>query len=158
MPALGSLYKGNLYVVRFVLGFLVLVTITPSQVATEEPGLRRFTVAEDIGLTQFGDSIMFSRDGQYFVAVSERGRLDLNRPESSLRVYVTEEIHHFLSQLDPTEPRLPFWTISKSTYQEGPIINNVRWLADSSGLVFLAKTASGNDQLFLANLRTKKVQ
>ena len=115
-------------------------------------------MADDIELAQVGQIVMFSPDTRYFVATSDRGRLDLNRPESSLRVYSTEEIHQFLLRPDTANKPLPLWTISKSTYKDGPIISDVRWLPDSSGFVFLAKTRSGNDQLFLANIRPKAVQ
>src|SRR5882762_10207522 len=50
-----------------------------------------FTVAEEIGLAHFGDpygwqteDVEFSPDGKYFTVCTECGRLDLNRPESSL--------------------------------------------------------------------------
>src|SRR5260370_30167528 len=120
--------------------------------ATAEKRSTRFTVADDIGLTQLGHNVLFSPNRRYFVVMSERGRLDLNRPESSIRVYVAEDVRHFLSQASAANVPLPLWIISKSTYREGPIISNVRWLADSSSFVFLARTASGNDQLFLANI------
>jgi dipeptidyl aminopeptidase/acylaminoacyl peptidase len=102
--------------------------------------------------------VTFSPDDRYFAVVSERGRLDLNRSESTLRVYVTEDVHHFLSRPDTTDEPSPFWTVSKATYKDGPIISDLRWLPDSSGLMFLAKTAGGNDRLFLANIQAKTIQ
>src|SRR5437773_3600953 len=51
-----------------------------------------FTVVEDISLSQFGDSwtaqaeaVGFSPDGKFFAVCTQRGRLDLNRVEGSLR-------------------------------------------------------------------------
>src|SRR5258708_3690595 len=46
---------------------------------------------------------------------------------------------------------------SKSTYKDGPIITHIRWLPDSSGVGFLTKTATGHNQLFLGDLKTKTV-
>ena len=53
---------------------------------------RPFTVAEEIGLSLFIPDMgranpRFSPDGEYFAVYSQRGRLDLNRPEYSLRFY-----------------------------------------------------------------------
>ena len=125
---------------------------------------RRFTVADDIGLVHFGAPysgdarpITFSPDGRYFVVDTERGLLDQDRLESTLRVYRTQSIHQFLLQSElPGEPS-PVWVLSKATYKDGPIITKIRWLADSNGIAFLAKTASGNDELFFADIRTKNV-
>ena len=147
----------NLAVARFLLavGELLLALTLPIAAQT---GPRRFTVADDIGITQVGSEVMFSPDGRFFIVESDRGRLDLNRVESSLRVYSTDDIHKLVSEPNTQQEPSPLWSITKSTYKEGPIISSVRWLPDSSGFMFLAKTASGNDQLFLANPHTRKVK
>src|ERR1700704_5157682 len=61
------------------------------------------TVAEEIGLAHFGDpyggeaeAVQFSPDGQYFAALTERGRLDLDRPEDTLRIYRAQDVLTFL--------------------------------------------------------------
>src|SRR5258708_5706098 len=124
----------------------------------------RFTVEDDIGVAHFGDiytgmaePITFSPDGLYFVVDTERGVLDQNRPESTLRVYRTEDVSQFLSHPEMIGEPSPAWMFSKSTFKDGPIITHIRWLSDSSGFAFLAKTVSGNNELFLADLRTKSV-
>ncbi len=122
---------------------------------------RHFTVADDIRAVHFGDPYLdqvapltFSPNGQYFVVATERGLLTKDRPESTLRVYRTRDIHHFLQSRATLAPS-PFWILSKSTYKDGPIITRVRWLANSRGFAFLQKTPEGKDQLFLANLRAR---
>ena len=40
--------------------------------------------------------MQFSPDGNYFVVWTERGRLDLNRVEDSVRFYRTGDIQNFL--------------------------------------------------------------
>lgn len=123
-----------------------------------EASKRRFTVADDIGLVQFGyPGYAFSPNGRYFVVDTTRGRLELNRPEDTLRVYRTEDVRQLLSHRGNGPEPLPVWTLSKSTYKDGPIISKTRWLADSSGIAFLAKTTTGNDQLFLADVKTRTV-
>ena len=121
-----------------------------------------FTLADDIGLTHFAaglvDAVLFSPDERLFSVSAERGRLDLNRPEASLRVYRTDDIRKFLRRRDNTGEPAPILTVTKSSYKSGPIVSDVRWLADSSGLAFLAKTESGNDQLWMADVLAKDLQ
>ena len=52
-----------------------------------------FTVADEIGVAQFQDYVasnaqfvQFSPDGEYLAAYIERGRVDLNQVEGSLRI------------------------------------------------------------------------
>lgn len=120
-----------------------------------------FTVVDDIGISYFdggaADAGIFSPDGRFFVVGSERGRLVLNRLESSLRIFRTEDIGHLLSRADTTGEPAPFWALTKFTHKTGPVVTNIRWLPDSSGVAFLAKIASGNDRLYIADIRTRTV-
>jgi dipeptidyl aminopeptidase/acylaminoacyl peptidase len=155
MPLLKRLTQESVFC--FVLAVAeLLVAGAPS--VTAQTGARRFTVADDIGLTQVSSQIAFSPDDRFFIVTSDRGRLDLNRVESSLRVYPTDDITHFLSDSKVQQEPSPLWTISKSTYKDGPIISDVQWLDDSSGFMFLAKTESGNDQLFLGSPLTRRLK
>jgi len=138
----------------------VLISSGASLEATKRP----FTVADDIALSHFGSASSFDDDPfalspnhRFFVVYTEHGRLDLNRPESIFRVYRTEDIIRILKERQSTREPSPVWEIRESTYKHGPIITRVRWLRDSSGVAFLAKTASGNNQLLLADLQTKVV-
>jgi len=86
-----SYVRGKLYVVLItILGVYSL--LLHAEDAVKKP----FTVADDIGLTLFlgprgGEpQLSFSPDGTYFAVWSERGRLDLNRIEDSLRIYRSE--------------------------------------------------------------------
>jgi hypothetical protein len=79
---------------------LSLAAINGSSIASAGQAKRPFTVADDIAVTQFdigSDPLRFSPDGKYFVVWSERGRLDLNSVEDSLRFYRTEDIQAFLN-------------------------------------------------------------
>src|SRR5216684_4537218 len=124
---------------------------------------RPFTVTDDIALSRFGssasddDPIVFSPNHRFLAICTEHGRLDLNRPETILRVYRTEDITGVLTERQNTREPTPLWEIRKSTYRHGPIVTQIRWLRDSSGVAFIAKTASGNNQLLLADLRTKVI-
>jgi dipeptidyl aminopeptidase/acylaminoacyl peptidase len=164
--------------------FVLLLTVTTHFVAAsfceapaqslpalsiQDPSLssieRGFSVRDDVGFSHFGnlfegDSLVssaFSPDGVYFIVNTERGRLDLNRPETILRVFRTEDVKTFLGESHRTEEPSPIWTFSQSTCKNGPIVSNVRWLADSAGIAFLAKTASESKRLIVADLKTKTI-
>src|ERR1700691_3113916 len=121
-----------------------------------------FTVADEIGLTLFSipggeaPQVHFSPDGNVFVIWTERGRLDLNCVEDSLRFYRVQDIKNFLEHSDRTQPPSPVWVVNRSQ-NEGRIINDLHWLVDSSGVAFLERTAGDNQRLVLADLRRKIV-
>ena len=122
---------------------------------------RPFTIAEEIKLWLFQNveqpNPRFSPDSKYVAVYGEHGRLDLNRPESLLRFYRNDEVADFVKHLDKSQPPLPFWEIKLSTDKEGHIIQDWRWLPDSSGVVFLQRI-NGEQRLVIAQLRTKKIE
>jgi dipeptidyl aminopeptidase/acylaminoacyl peptidase len=136
---------------------LIIVVSLCLQATAVRAGSRNFTVADDISLTEIREPILFSPDRQLFLVVSERGRLDLSQPESSIRFYQTQDIQRFILGPRRRHQIQPLWTITRSTYKDGPIISDVRWLASSNEVVFLERTHRGNNQLFFANVRTKSV-
>ncbi len=126
---------------------------------------RNFTVADEIALTHFGDpytdqaeAVIFSPSGSYFVVSTERWLLDRNCPESTLRFYRRHEVEDFLFRSEFSQRPVPFWQVKMCTYKDGPIITHMRWLRDSTGVAFLAKSSSGNDQLFLARIGRRTVE
>ena len=145
--------KINFFVFFFLAGLISADSTTGRQAK------RPFTVGDDIALTHFGfdpaKAIRFSPDGKYFAVYTERGRLDLGRPEDSLLFYRSQNIEDFLKRPDGAQPPSPVWVVILSTDKEGPIINAWRWLADSSGVAFLERTDGGHQRLVLADLRKK---
>jgi dipeptidyl aminopeptidase/acylaminoacyl peptidase len=146
-----------------LLCLLLTLGLGPASVFAGGPQ-RRFTVTDDIEFSHFGDPftaraepVTFSPDGRYFVVDTERGRIDLNRPESILRVYRTVDVERWLGSSESEKELSPLWTVAKSAYRDGPIITSIRWLADSSGFAFLAKNSLGNDQLFLGEVNSKRI-
>ena len=133
----------------------VKTCVLPLLLVISSHGLdRRFTVEDDVRLTQI-DVVTFSPDNRYFVVVSQHGRIEIDRPESCLRVYRSEDARRSLSQ---TKIPGPVWNLCRSAHAEGPNIQDVRWLRDSRGLVFLGKTSAGNEQLFLADVSTRNLE
>jgi hypothetical protein len=126
---------------------------------------RHFTVNDDIEFTYFEESpfenagaIVFAPDGRYFSVQTTRGVLRTNRCESSIRIYRTADILAFLRKSSSLKEPNPFWVVAKLSYKDGPVISHLRWLRDSSAVVFLAKTATDRNQLFLADMKTKSVR
>jgi len=140
---------------------LSLIDIT-SQIASAQQTKKPFTVADEIGLTLFNHpgggraEVLFSPDGNYFAVWSERGRLDLNRVEDSLRFYRRQDVEAFLKHSDMPQPPSPVLVVDRSDISGGAI-GYARWLPDSSGLAFAGHTNGGN-QLLLADLRTETVE
>ncbi len=129
--------------------------------APAQQAIRPFTVADDIVLTDFGDAadaVRFSADGNYFAVYTEHGRLDLNRPEDSLRFYRSRDVENFLGHPAESQPPSPIWVITLSTDKKGPIIKNWTWLGNSSSVAFLEPTADGNQRLVLADLSKKTIK
>src|SRR5262245_22963047 len=102
-----------------------------------------FSVADEIGLAHFGDpyfggnaqAFLFSPDGEYFAAFTDRGRLDLDRVEDTLSIYSTADVSAFLKRPADAEPPKPYWVV-RATSDDGPVITEWRWLADSSGIAY----------------------
>jgi len=146
---------------RLVAVLTFLCAAASAQSAVSKP----FTVAEEIGIAHFGDpygeeaqSVEFSPDGKYFAALTERGRIDLDRPEDTLRIYRARDVVSFLRRADGAQRPAPLWTFNRSTDKDGPIITHWRWLTDSSGIAFLERGAHGSNRLVLADLKQKTIE
>jgi dipeptidyl aminopeptidase/acylaminoacyl peptidase len=126
--------------------------------------LRHFTVVDEIGLTHFGDpytgdaeTIQISPDGRYLAVVTERGRIDLDRPEDILRIYDISSLRRFVVNPDGSQTLAPVCEFTRSTDKDGPIITHWLWLKDSSGIAYLERGAHGGSRLALADLKTKTI-
>jgi dipeptidyl aminopeptidase/acylaminoacyl peptidase len=122
-----------------------------------------FTVPDEIALTLFGTpsgappKVRFSPDNKYFAVWSERGRVDLNVVEDSLRFYRSQDAQNFLSHSRQSGQLSPLWIATRSA-KEGPIIDDWRWLPNSQGVAFLQRTPSGHQRLVLADLASKTIE
>jgi dipeptidyl aminopeptidase/acylaminoacyl peptidase len=151
-----------------VIWFSMFVLICPIgiafRIAVAQQPRRPFTVSDEIGLTLFGTpnggepEVHFSSDGRYVAVWSERGRLDVNRPEDSLRFYRVQDVEGFLKHPDQSQPPCPFWAVNLSTNKEAPIISKWRWLTDSSGVAFLERTSVGEQRLMVADLHKRRIE
>src|SRR5713101_967248 len=146
-----------------VLVALSVIGIT-AQIALAQQTKEAFTVADDIALTYFAPpgggrvEVQFSPDANYLAVWSERGRLDLNCVEDSLRFYRRQDVEAFLKRSDAAPSVQPVWIVNRSD-KEGTVINAWRWLPDSRGVAYLEGAYELTDkQLMLADVRRKVVE
>lgn len=126
--------------------------------------LKLLTVADEIGLAHFNQwysaapPIIASPDGHFVAVWCERGLLDKNVVEDYLRVYDIAGLRKFVGYARQLRALAPVLDLRESTYKEGPIISQIRWLRDSSGVAFLLKSAQGENQLVFMGLRQSRPQ
>ena len=83
---------------------LAMLAGIPPVTAIAQASRKPFTAQVETELWSFnperfdGSSVHFSPDKKYFVVYCERGRLDINRPEDSLRFYRAADVENFLNQ------------------------------------------------------------
>jgi hypothetical protein len=137
---------------------LCLIGTVGTATATQKQSWR-FNVADEIGLTLFNDpnggptEVLFSPDGNYIAVWSERGRLDVNNVEDSLRFYRSEDVEDFMRRPHDSQEPSPVWILTRSAKQ-GRIISAWRWLLDSSGIAYLERE-SGHGQIVFADVRNR---
>jgi prolyl oligopeptidase family protein len=125
---------------------------------------RLFTLEDEIGLADFGDisytgkvqAITYSPNGKLVAVHAARGLPRENLVESEVRVYSVTDLRGFAARPASGVPA-PIWSLKRSTYREAPIIQDLRWTADSAGLAFLLRTSSGSMQLSFASLGGSRV-
>jgi dipeptidyl aminopeptidase/acylaminoacyl peptidase len=152
---------------RFCAGFLLL-PIAAVLCSSAGGATQPFTPQDDVGLALFeyagrgapGGVIKYSPDGRYLAVVTERGRLDLNAPEDTIWVFRIEDVQRFVRHPElGNAAALPL--VQMSTDKDGPLIEHVRWLEDSSGITFTAVKKSSRckfHQLLVADVATHAVR
>jgi dipeptidyl aminopeptidase/acylaminoacyl peptidase len=134
-----------------------------------EPVKRPFTPKDDVGLAQFqyagravvGGVIKFSPNMGYFAVVTERGRLDVNAPEDTIWVFRTDEVEHYIQHPERGGPPAPLPLAQFATDRNGPPIDHVTWLPDSSGIAFTVLKSSSRtkfNQLFVADITSHSIK
>ncbi len=157
-----SIYSRKTEIIWLLIAVSIFVSGVESPIAWAQQAKKSFTVADEIGLALFDDpngrpaEVLFSPNGIYFIVKTERGRLDIGRVEDTVRFYRSQDIRAFLGHSEVSQP-LPVWTVAL-TSKEGGVIGNWRWLADSTGIVFLERTENGNHRIALADLQKKTVE
>lgn len=141
---------------------IVFLSGNIAEIAMAQEVKRPFTVAEEIGITLFGTpnggdpEIRFSPNGKYVAVWSERGSLELNQVEDSLRFYYSRDLEDFIARTAPSKPPSAMWIVTRFG-KEGPVVNDWRWLADSTGIAYLERASDSHQQLVLADVRSKEI-
>lgn len=158
-----------MHLVRYCEALLCVTTIASNFASSAEPR-KPFTVTDGIGLTFFGgpegghdlnNAVKFSPDGRYIAVYTSRGRLDLNQVEESLQFYRTEGVREFLKRDTILSRPAPVWKITLRRKRAGPfgMFRAWKWLANSSGVAFLASTENGYSyELVFADIGKKAVE
>ena len=156
------MHSRKMKIIWTLISVLTFLSGIHSSIASAQQAKKPFTVADEIGLALLDDpnggpgEVLLSPDGNYFVAKTERGRLDTSRIEDCVRFYRTQDVKTFLDHSEVSQPS-PVWTTAR-TGKKGGVIGGWRWLADSSGIAFLEPTENGNHRLILADLKNRKVE
>ena len=117
-PETKFMFSNNRKIMWFLIIAITCLSGTGSTIASAQQAKKPFSVADEIGLTLFvppnggPPEVYFSPDGNYFAVWTERGRLDLNRVEDSLRFYRSQDVKDFLDYSDVSRPPSPLWVVS----------------------------------------------
>ena len=137
-----------------------------TQVSTQRPA-RFFSVRDSIEMSRFDTTDggpLFSPDDKFFVVVTSRGFIETDSIESTLWVFQTSEIRHFLESTKTTEPfGRPLVKLNKIprnnyTIFYAPTISNVRWQEDSKALLFLGQDSPRENHLYRVDIETGTVR
>src|SRR6266566_7420514 len=107
------MFSNHTKVIWFFLAAITYLSGTGSTIVLAQQAKKPFTVADEIGLTLFNSpgngptEVHFSPDGNYFAVWTERGRLDVNRVEDSLRFYRSRDVENFLERSNESQPPSP---------------------------------------------------
>lgn len=122
----------------------------------------RFSVKDDIELAQFGDvyfwvrgDIVVSPEGDKVLVHTMRASLKDNAIHDELRVYTITQLREFVNRTEPEKVVDPIWTLEESRPDvggDGPLVSDLRWLDDESGVAFLLQTDPQHRRLCVADL------
>jgi dipeptidyl aminopeptidase/acylaminoacyl peptidase len=115
---------------------------------------QQFTVKDLIGMSYFlTPGPIFSPDGHHFLVVTQRGILSSNKIEATLRMFDQRAVRDYLAR-ETAVPPFPRILATFRARSNTPVITDIRWLADSRRVAFLAKDNRINQQLFIADIST----
>lgn len=149
----------------FVFVLSVWAAATSAAGVPNTPAQQPFSIADDVALADFGDlsyngrvrALTYSPDRKLVAVNVGRGLPAENLVAGEMRIYSVEALHAF-SRRRAGQPPAALWTLQYATCKSGPIIQDVRWAADSSGFGFRLKRRNGSLQLMYGDLGTHHVR
>jgi dipeptidyl aminopeptidase/acylaminoacyl peptidase len=157
---------------RFALrgSLLCLSLMFSSRGLAEKPG---FTVRDSIEMQTFSipsqlaqsDEPDWAPDRRHFVVVTSRGLLLSNKVESTIWLFDTNAVGHFLegsgisAMLSPRVIARVSATPKLHSYMPyAAVVSNIRWSSDSSVIYFLGQNSDGERQLYQVAVRGEPVK
>jgi hypothetical protein len=107
--------------------------------------------AVELRATQRTGVPIVSPDQRHFLVVTQRGILATNKLEATIWLFDQESIHQYLLNPSASTPQ-PSAVVTMRASSNTPVITDVRWLEDSSGIAFLGKDDHIFPQLFIYRL------
>jgi len=125
---------------------------------------RPFSVRDDIEITQFGyiygikEDVVLAPAGDKVLVHTAGASLRDGKVHEELRIYDMSRLSTFVNASTDGISVAPEWRLEESTKtfgdQDEPIITNIRWLSDESGIAFLLRLKPNHARLCLANLNS----
>ena len=143
---------------------LSLSMIVPASHAGNER-LRPFTIRDSIEISNFVNPTFWSvnhdrptepivsPDRRLLLVITQRGVIAANRLESTISVLSRDAVSGFLSKKSVVCPE-PRAVATFQATSNNPIVSDVRWLADSRRIAFLAREHDRYPQLFIVDSAT----
>jgi dipeptidyl aminopeptidase/acylaminoacyl peptidase len=144
-----------------VAGFLFSASLVAvAQSSSPKKEKRPVTVADAIRMTTLADESYFkggsskgrvahfSPDGEQFVVVLRKGKLEQNTNEYSLLLYGSKAAFR--------APK-PTLLLTMSSFSNRDAIRNVNWLDDNETIVFLGENAGQSPQVYALDVKTKRL-
>lgn len=146
--------------------FLVLLFTAASTVDPQQRS--RFSVKDDIEITQFGDvyfwirgDLVLSPSGKKVVVHTVRTTLDDAKIHDELRIYSLATLRKFVNDGQTTAQIQPDWRIEQvgpDVGGDGPLVSNLRWADDENSVTFLLRVDSRHRILCTAELHSSVVR
>ena len=142
----------------------ILVSGAPWAVSIAGDAQRRFEVRDSVEMSEFTEGGIFSPDGRYFVAVSERGSLPAGVTEATIWLFESSAVRQSVDAKRAVAPIVPVVlarltaAINGGEYSaSGTLITRLTWEPDSENLLFLGHDGRENRQLFRVHLSDRKM-
>src|SRR5258706_12212484 len=123
----------------------------------------RFSVSHAVGMTEFiypaiglSGEPLFSPDRKYVVFTTARGVAERNVIEYTIWLWRTEEIERAINVERAQAPEA-VKLVTLASRRSRHVISDIRWLLDSSAIVYRGEVGAGEYQLFKADVRSQQI-
>jgi dienelactone hydrolase len=130
----------------------ILPALASSLLVAADDTPRHFVVGDSITMSDFSEPPQFSPDGRHFVTVTQRGRLPQGDIEATLWLFDTAAVRRAIAdkaRVPPTVLAQMHAAINTGAGVLGSsgLLMQLKWEADSAGILFLGRDGRDNRQL-----------